>query len=171
LENVKGILSKKFEKTRHEMNQMLRELGYVKNKNDVSEDALFMTTLNSKNYGIPQNRERVWMFARLGGLPNGFNLTPKPINSSLRLKDFLDDKELVQSEMYLSDQQIAHLKVKHSIKSFIVDEPLCFDVYNILIQLPLHNLFIRDFKYNSCSISKLASRSTNGRYSRISCRA
>jgi DNA (cytosine-5)-methyltransferase 1 len=148
LENVKGILSKKFEKTRHEMNQMLRELGYVKNKNDVSEDALFMTTLNSKNYGIPQNRERVWMFARLGGLPNGFNLTPKPINSSLRLKDFLDDKDLVQSEMYLSEQQIVHLKVKHSIKSFIVDEPLCFDVYNkkiktdgyaITITMPEHN--------------------------------
>jgi DNA (cytosine-5)-methyltransferase 1 len=148
LENVKGILSKKFEKTRHEMNQMLRELGYVKNKNDVSEDALFMTTLNSKNYGIPQNRERVWMFARLGGLPNGFNLTPKPINSSLRLKDFLDDKDLVQSEMYLSYQQIAHLKVKHRIKSFIVDEPLCFDVYNkkiktdgyaITITMPEHN--------------------------------
>lgn len=148
LENVKGILSKKFEETRNQMNLMLKDLGYVKNKNDASENALIMTTLNSKNFGIPQNRERVWMFAKLGGLPSGFNLNPKSINSQLRLKDFLDDKNLVPKEMYLSDQQIAHLKFKHGINSFIVNEPLCFDVYNkkiktdgysITITLPEHN--------------------------------
>ena len=34
------------------------------------------------------------------------------------------------SSLYLSDEQIAHLKVKHNIDSFVVDTPLCFDVYN-----------------------------------------
>jgi DNA-cytosine methyltransferase len=148
LENVKGILSKKFEDTRNQMNELLKELGYVKNKNDSSEKALYMTVLNSKDFGIPQNRERVWMFAKFGGLPSGFNLDPKPIKSKLRLKDFLDDKKDVPKEMYLSDKQIAHLKSKHGIKSFIVNEPLCFDVYNkkiktdgisITITMPEHN--------------------------------
>ena len=50
--------------------------------------------------------------------------------------------------MYLSKKQIDHLKEKHNIPNFIVDTPLCFDVYNkkikydgysITITLPEHN--------------------------------
>jgi DNA-cytosine methyltransferase len=152
LENVKGILSKKFEETRNQMNMMLKELGYVKNKNDSSENALYMTMLNSKDFGIPQNRERVWMFAKLGGLPSGFNLNPKTINSQLRLKDFLDEKKLVPKEMYLSDDQIKHLKAKHGIKSFIVDEPLCFDVYNKKIKTDGYSITITMPEHNSLRV-------------------
>ena len=47
----------------------LKEMGY-------GENPLAQAVLNSKDYGIPQNRERLWMFAQLGGLPEGFMLTP-----------------------------------------------------------------------------------------------
>lgn len=148
MENVKGLLSSKFDSTRETMKSMLRELGYVSDRNDPSEEPMAMALLNSKNYGIPQNRERVYMFARLGGLPKGFNMIPPIRKNDLKIKDFLDPEGYVPPKMYLSDEQIAHLKEKHHIDSFKVDTPLCFDVYNkkiktdgycITITMPEHN--------------------------------
>lgn len=148
LENVKGFFSKKFEGTRVQMDDMLRKMGYVKNKKDKSESPLRVALLNSKDYGVPQNRERVWMFARLGGLPIDFSMEPEKISNGLFMADFLDPEGHVPESMYLSEEQIAHLKVKHNIESFIVDKPLCFDVYNkkikqdgysITITMPEHN--------------------------------
>jgi len=130
------------------MNDMLREMGYVSDKNDPNEQPLAMAVLNSKDYGVPQNRERVWMFARLGGLPKDFSMTPTKQNNGLKMADFLDPIDRVPKNLYLSDKQIEHLKIKHNIPSFIVDTPLCFDVYNkkikydgysITITLPEHN--------------------------------
>ena len=150
LENVKGLLSKKFDETRDQMNKALKEMGYVNDPSDNNELPLAMVVLNSKNYGIPQNRERVWMFARLGGLPEGFSMTPPMQKNDLRLADFLDPINKISEKMYLSDEQISHLKKKHNIPSFFVDTALCFDVYNKKIKtdgfastltLPEHNSF------------------------------
>ena len=107
-----------------------------------------MAVLNSKDYGVPQNRERVWMFARLGGLPKDFSMTPPKQDNGLKLADFLDPEGMVPTNLYLSKKQIDHLKLKHNIPSFLVDTALCFDVYNkkikydgysITITLPEHN--------------------------------
>lgn len=148
MENVKGLLSSKFYETRLQMCNMLRELGYIANPNDTNESPLAMALLNSKDYGIPQNRERVWMFARLGGIPDGFSMVPPQQKNDLKMADFLDPEGYVPKEMYLSDKQIEHLKLKHNIDSFLVEKALCFDVYNkkikrdgysITITLPEHN--------------------------------
>lgn len=137
LENVKGLKSKKFEKTFTAIFEELARIGYP--------DATY-AVLNSKDYGIPQNRERLWIFAKKGGLPLGFDLVPPPQRLTKRIGDFLD--EVPPVEMYLSQEQINHLKVKHNIDSFKVDTPLCFDVYNkkiktdgicITITQPEHN--------------------------------
>lgn len=148
LENVKGFFSKKFQSTREQMENMLREMGYVADKNDKEESPLRVALLNSKDYGIPQNRERVWMFAKLGGLPKDFSMEPEKKLNGLFMADFLDPQGYVPKEMYLSEKQIDHLKEKHNIESFKVDKPLCFDVYNkkikhdgysITITMPEHN--------------------------------
>ena len=148
MENVKGILSKKFDETRKQMCNMLRDMGYVSNPNDPDESPLAMAVLNSKDYGIPQNRERVWMFARFGGLPKDFSMVPPLQRNNLKMADFLDPDECVPKELYLSKKQIEHLKAKHNIPSFFVDTALCLDIYNkkikydgysITITLPEHN--------------------------------
>lgn len=148
MENVKGLLSKKFDATRALMIKLLREIGYVKDKNNPNESPIAYAVLNSKDYGIPQNRERVWMFARLGGLPDGFSVEPPQRRNNLKMADFLDPDGYVPKEMYLSKKQIDHLKIKHNIPSFKVDTPLCLDIYNkkikydgysITITLPEHN--------------------------------
>ena len=152
LENVKGFLAKKFEPTRKLMEQMLREMGYVADPNNPNESPLRVAMLNSKDYGIPQNRERVWMFARLGGLPEDFSMTPERQPNDLRLGDFLDPIDLVPPQMYLSDAQIEHLKEKHHIDSFIVDRPLCFDVYNKKIKTDGYSITLTMPEHNSIRV-------------------
>jgi|GEM_PF-255692 DNA-methyltransferase (dcm) len=152
MENVKGLLSKKFDSTRELMIKMLRELGYVADKNDLNESPLAMAVLNSKDYGIPQNRERVWMFARLGGLPKGFSMVPPLKRNNLKMADFLDPAGYVPKELYLSKKQIEHLKVKHHIKSFFVDTPLCLDIYNKKIKYDGYSITLTMPEHNSIRV-------------------
>ena len=98
LENVKGLTAAKFLPTFNRIKDLFKELGY---------GDMAYAVLNSKDYGIPQNRERLWMFAKLGGLPEGFSMKPPVINNGLRLKDFVDENP--PSELYLSQQQIQRI--------------------------------------------------------------
>lgn len=137
LENVKGLATKKFESTFNVLKNSLKEFGY---------GDLKYAILNTKDYGIPQNRERLWMFAKLGGLPDDFSMIPPKVSSELRLKDFVDEHP--EQKLYLSQQQIQRIKDFYGIKDFIVSEHSCFDLYNknirddglsITILAPEHN--------------------------------
>lgn len=137
LENVKGLVTKRFEKTFNTLKNELKEMGY---------GDLHYAVLNSKDYGIPQNRERVWMFAQLGGLPDDFSMVPPTIQNGLLLKDFVDEHP--DESLYLSQQQIQRIKDFYGIESFVVSEYSCFDLYNkkirddglsITILAPEHN--------------------------------
>ncbi|WP_277125563.1 DNA (cytosine-5-)-methyltransferase [Capnocytophaga gingivalis] len=152
MENVKGLKSKKFERTRALMEEMLRDMGYVTNIEDKNEQPLASAILNSKDYGIAQNRERLWMFAQLGGLPQNFCMTPPPIESHKRLADFLDPDGYVPKAMYLSEAQIEHLKIKHNIPHFNVDRPLCLDIYNKKIKYDGYSITITQPEHNSLRI-------------------
>lgn len=114
------------------------------------ENPLAKAVLNSKDYGIPQNRERLWMFAKLGGLPEGFNLIPPRIECTSKIGDFLDVQP--EQSLYLSEAQIAHLKIKHRIDSFVVSTPLCFDVYNKKIKNDGYSITITQPEHNSLRI-------------------
>ena len=59
LENVKGLLSHDEGRTFKTILSALDELGYE----------LQWQVLNSKNFGVPQNRERVFIVGNLGGTP------------------------------------------------------------------------------------------------------
>lgn len=107
---------------------------------------LHYAILNSKDYGIPQNRERLWMFAKLGGLPEEFSMTPPQIYNGLTLGDLADKNP--DPKLYLSEAQIRRIKEFYGIKSFVVDKYSCFDLYNkkirddgisITILAPEHN--------------------------------
>jgi DNA (cytosine-5)-methyltransferase 1 len=96
LENVKGFLSRKHKPTLHKILQEFENLGYK----------VYVELLNTKDYGIPQNRERVWIFATLN---ERFDFTYKiaPQRKKLlkyRIKDFIDEK--VDSDLYRSQKQV-----------------------------------------------------------------
>lgn len=141
LENVKGLTQKKFASTFEGIKDRLKRIGY----GDIA-----YAVLNSKDYGIPQNRERLWMFGQLGGLPEGFDIVPPKVELTKRFGDFLDSNP--PKELYLSEKQIEHLKEKHHIDSFVVEEPLCFDVYNKKIKKDALCITITQPEHNSLRV-------------------
>lgn len=143
LENVKGFTNGKFQPIHDQLIKDLKEMGY-------GTDPLAKAVLNSKDYGIPQNRERLWMFARLGGLPKDFSIVPPRIESPMKMADFLDYAP--ESYLYLTQEQIAHLREKHNIESFVVETPLCFDVYNKKIKKDGYSITITQPEHNSLRV-------------------
>jgi DNA (cytosine-5)-methyltransferase 1 len=118
LENVKGLCVGKHKPTFLKIVSELQRIGY-----DVRYDRL-----NSKDYGVPQTRERLWIFAYRGTLPTDFDITPPTIELKHRLKDFLDPNP--EEELYRTQKQIDRIKELHNIPLFDVEEPLCYDYYN-----------------------------------------
>ena len=110
LENVKNLVGKKFKPQFDEWLKYLEELGYTN----------YWKDLNAKDYGIPQNRERVFVVSILG--------THEPFrfeegkDLSLRLKDILeknvDEKYYINTDR--AKQLIEILKKKGDLKADIV---------------------------------------------------
>lgn len=60
-----------------------------------------------KDYGIPQNRERVFIVSIRKDIDNGKFEFPKPFELQLRLKDMLEDE--VDEKYFLSDKMIEYI--------------------------------------------------------------
>lgn len=118
LENVKGLLTGKMKSTFKIILDELHRIGY---------DTRY-AVLNSKDYGIPQTRERLWIFAYLGNLPENFEMIPPNEPLQGYLVDFLDPNPT--PDLYKSQKQIARIHEIHHNDIFDVDEPLCYDIYN-----------------------------------------
>lgn len=97
LENVKALTSKKFLPLLNKWIQDLEDYGYYNT----------WQVLNAKDYGVPQNRERVFLISIRRDLldPSPVYHFPKPFPLELRLKDVLEPK--VDEKYYLSDKIIA----------------------------------------------------------------
>ena len=97
LENVKAMVSKKFRPMFNLWQAELERLGY----------ANFAQVLNAKDYGVPQNRERIFLVSiRDDGDSPSYSF-PKPFPLEKRLKD-VTEKE-VDERYYLSDDRIQGL--------------------------------------------------------------
>ena len=117
LENVKGLKTKKHKGTLTTIVKKLSGLGY-----DVITELM-----NSKDFGIPQNRERVWIYAYRGVLPVTFKLSPEPKKLKKFFKDMLDKNP--DQSLFKSQKQIKRLKELYKL-DFIVKENSCADLYN-----------------------------------------
>ena len=112
-ENVKGLLSDAKGRTFQIWIDMLG--GKSVNGNPVlfpREDAtpyhIYYKVLNAKHYGVPQNRERVFIIGIRDDADNHFHW-PKPIPLTKRLKNVLESE--VDEKFYLSDKSIEALLV------------------------------------------------------------
>lgn len=92
LENVKNLVSKKFKADFDKWLDFLSELGYTN----------YWKVLNAKDYGIPQNRERVFCVS-IRGKHEPF-VFPKPKKLTIRLRDMID--ETVDERFYLKESTI-----------------------------------------------------------------
>lgn len=99
MENVKNLVGKKH---KHNFIRWLRVLEMMGYQN-------FWKVLNAKDYGVPQNRERVFVVSILGC---GQYLFPNPIKLEKRLKDILEPK--VDEKYYISNQMVNYILGKQS---------------------------------------------------------
>ena len=103
LENVKALVGKKFLPLLQKWCDELEQYGYVN----------FWQVLNAKDYGVPQNRERVFLISirkdAMGKFPYGYKF-PKPFPLTKKLKDILQPEEEVHERYYLGEKAMAYFR-------------------------------------------------------------
>lgn len=100
-ENVKNLVNHDRGRTFKVIKEILEELGYV----------VFYKVLNSKNFGVPQNRERIYIVAFQKDIaPNTFEF-PEKTDDTKVIKDIVEGHE-VSPKYYLSTAYLESLK-KH----------------------------------------------------------
>ena len=101
-ENVKGMLSDRGGRTLKEFLEVFRNLGYF----------CHAEVVNTKDYGIPQNRERIYIVGFLDSeLYHAFGFAPRePLK--LNLGDMLED--IIDKKYFISDKCLAHFRSEHS---------------------------------------------------------
>lgn len=142
-ENVKGLTFRKHREYLNYIIQLMRDSGYY----------VIWKVLNTKNYGVPQNRERIFIicFREKEDYKKFTWPTEEPLK--LRVKDILEKE--VDEKYRLSEEQIKRLVSRE--RSFnerfckketsptlqardykdpkVIEEPLPYDVYNNKIKL------------------------------------
>lgn len=109
-ENVKNIVGKQFKKTFDMFIAELNEYGYN----------TYWKVLNAKDYGVPQNRERVYIFIVDKSFDNGKFEFPKGFDNGIRLKDILETE--VDDKYYLSEETTARfITSENSLSSLLYD--------------------------------------------------
>lgn len=92
MENVASLVSKKFIGTFQNWLNVLSELGYTN----------YWQVLNAKDYGVPQNRKRVFVVSILNSEePYYF---PEPFETEIRLKDLLEG--YVDEKYYIKNKSL-----------------------------------------------------------------
>lgn len=110
IENVKGLLSdnkgKTFQNWLLLLGNSVNGHSQMFNHTDSLGYNLHHTVLNSKNFGVPQNRERVFIVGIRSDLPNDFRF---PVGWKLdkRLKDILEND--VDEKYYLSKNALEYM--------------------------------------------------------------
>ena len=101
-ENVKGLLNHGQSETWKTLKKALDDTDYD----------IYVNVLNAKNYGIPQNRERIFVV--------GFKKKrkdfeyPKPVELKLKMQDFLEDNP--NSKYWLGDKGVAFVTREDMLK-------------------------------------------------------
>lgn len=96
-ENVKNMISKKHIHNFNNYIERMGELGYTS----------YYQVLNAKDYGIPQNRERIFTISIRNDIDISY-VFPEKKELKLKLKDMLEDN--VDEKYYLSDSMIEYLE-------------------------------------------------------------
>jgi len=96
-ENVKNLVSKKFMVEFQIVLDSLEQAGYNN----------YWKVLNAKDYGVPQNRERVFIISIRKDIDHGLFQFPEPFPLKKRLKDVLEDE--VDEKYYLSTGEMDYM--------------------------------------------------------------
>ena len=107
-ENVKGLKIHDGGKTLNIILNTLKELGYT----------VYTEVLNSKDFGVPQNRERIYIVAFRNDINSTEFKFPQKTNADRKIVDIME-RQTVSTKYYLSTQYIDTLrlhKARHASK-------------------------------------------------------
>jgi DNA (cytosine-5)-methyltransferase 1 len=92
MENVKNFSTHDNGRTHERVKNTIRDLGYT----------FFSQVLNAVDYGIPQNRERIYMVCFRNDLEITHFSFPKPFKLTKHVEDFLLDNEEQLQKLYVN---------------------------------------------------------------------
>jgi len=124
MENVKALFSNTFVKDWRLIQKRLEDLGYTS----------YSKVLNAKDYGVAQNRERVFIVSILGKYSYDF---PKPFKLEKRLRNYLEEK--VDEKYYLSDKLLKFF-IENSKKNEAKGNGFRFKPHNIEDDKPAYSI-------------------------------
>ena len=101
MENVDAVVSKKYIDSFNDWIDRLDNLGYNS----------YFQTINAKNTGIPQNRNRIFCISIIKDIDTKQFEFPKPFDTGIRLKDLLETDEEVLEKYFLSDEVQRRLQI------------------------------------------------------------
>ncbi|MBE3128126.1 MAG: DNA (cytosine-5-)-methyltransferase, partial [Actinobacteria bacterium] len=138
LENVKGLTNKTFKETFDKILSELDRIGYN----------VYWKVINTKDFGIPQSRARVWFVCFRKDIDKGIFQFPEQFPLTIFIKDILE--EIVDSKYYLSEklQERFSKYLEDKNKKLGNEEPAILDLYNnkvkedgtsITLSDPCHN--------------------------------
>ena len=104
MENVKNLVGKKFRADFDSWIEWLDELGYNN----------YWKVLNAVDYGIPQNRERVFCVSIRKDIDTGYTF-PSPIESDTVFMDKLEPVEDIDEKYFLSSECVKRRFTKNQI--------------------------------------------------------
>ena len=136
LENVKNLVGKKFKPQFDAWIRWLDSIGYN----------TYYQVLNSKHYGIPQNRERIFAVSIRKDIDDGKFKFPEQIPLTTRLKDILEKN--VDEKYYLSSDKVESILANFIARQNEVsginlkDQATTFDGLTDVA----HTLMARDYK-------------------------
>lgn len=107
-ENVKGLVIHDKGRTFKIITKTFEDLGYT----------VFYKVLNSKDYGVPQNRERIYIVAFRNDIHSDNFTFPEPTDTNKVLADIIEEQE-VSVKYYLSTVYLDTLrkhKARHAAK-------------------------------------------------------
>ena len=134
IENVSNLMSKKFDK---ELNTIIKLLGKIGYKTKILR-------MNAKEYGIPQNRDRVFIVSMLNKYPH---LNIKKTELSFYAKDILEDN--ADKKYYLSYKQFEAIERKGTafegrFKPFLLEDFIIANAINTRTNVPTSNFIKTD---------------------------
>lgn len=100
-------------------------IKYIKNKIDITGYTLQIFQISPHNYGIPQQRERVYFVCVRNDIYNGTDIILPKYHGKIEFQEFLDKKEEINSKYFIKDDILKVLESwDEMVKQFEIGEKI-----------------------------------------------